>query len=226
MSGMPTMLSLWEMRTHGQAALRVLGISFGASERATDLLVWSHAVDGGAVEFLVEHEDRIRSSADAPLTVVEESPRSVALDAHDQSLLTVGPAAIDLAVALAASEGSGSVVVRNSFGDRFAPALAWWGATRDVVTRVTTATGGWRADRDALRPCDDRSTDLVVEAAGSGQGGGEGPVIEVAARLAAAQRHGHPTEAAAAERFLELGHRLWLPTSARSRTQGSEGDQS
>lgn len=225
MSGMPTMLSLWEMRTHGQAALRVLGVPFGASERAMELLVWSHAVDGGAVEFLVEHEDRIRAGADAVLTVVEESSRSIVLDAHGQSLLTAGAAAVDLAVAFAVSEGSGSVVVGNAFGDRFAPALAWWGATRDVVTRVTTATGGWWADGDGLHPCDERSSGLEV-VAGDSSRGPEGPVIEVAERLAAAQRHGHPTEPAAAQRFLELGHRLWLPTSARSRAQGSEGDQS
>ncbi len=216
-----TMLSAWEMRTHGQAALRVVGVPFGGSERAMQMLVWSHAVQGGAVEFLIEHTDRLAPTV--ALNVVVESSTEITLDANGQSLLTAGPAAIDLAVAMAVSEGSGTVVVQGTFGYRFGAEMAWRGAANGTPTEVTTPEATWRATGRELLIANGHGSDLTIRCGPAVTHFGE--PVDVANRLAAAERRGYRTETNAAARFLELGHRLWLPSSARSRAQGSEGDQ-
>ncbi len=221
MAAMMTMLSAWEMRTHGQAALRVVGVPFGGSERAMQMLVWSHAVQGGAVDFLIENTDRLAPTT--ALDVIVESSTDITLNANGQSLLTAGPAAIDLAIAMSVSEGSGAVVVRDTFGYRFGAEMAWRGAAHGTPTEVITPEATWQAAEHELLIADGNGADLTVRCGPTFTRSGE--PVDVAGQLTAADRCGYPTEAAMATRFLELGHQLWLPSSARSRAQGSEGDQ-
>ena len=225
------MLSAWEMRTHGQAALRVLGVPFGASERAVEMVVWAHAVQSGAVEFLIDQQEQIRESAGRSFDVLHEDDCVADLDANGQSVFTAGPAAIDLATALASRHGTSLVTVSNVSGTAFAAGLAHLGMTRGFGCKVTGPEGGWLAhplsglvEIAQTNPtlnihCSRQAESIDDEMAGSER-------IEVDTLLSRAEREGYRTDASAGEVFLDLGHRLWLPTSEHSRAQGSGGDKS
>jgi hypothetical protein len=219
------MLSDWEMKTHGQGALRVLGVPFGVSERAMELFVWAHAVQRGVVEYLVAHQADIRSTADAAISVLHEEGQVAELDANGQTIFTVGPAAIDLCCALTDAHESSSVSVANVRGLQFAAELASRAADNGLTCTVTGPLGSWHAGPGAgLTSIDVRSENLVVTCARNPLAAGGEP-IDVVHLRATAQREGYPTENGAGQTFLDLAHRLWLPSSERSRAQGSEGDK-
>ncbi|MFT7474234.1 MAG: hypothetical protein ACI81L_001159 [Verrucomicrobiales bacterium] len=219
------MLSEWEMKTHGQGALRVLGVPFGVSERAMELFVWAHAVQRGAVEYLVASQVDIRATAGAEISVLHEEGSIAQLDANGQTIFTVGPAAIDLCCALTDTHASSSVSVTNVSGLQFAAELASRGADKGLACTVTGPLGSWCAGPVVgLTRIDASSDDLVITCALDPLLAGGEP-IDVSRVRATAQREGYPTESGAGQTFLDLAHQLWLPTSERSRAQGSEGDK-
>jgi hypothetical protein len=219
------MLSEWEMKTHGQGALRVLGVPFGASERAMELLVWAHGVQRGVVEYLMAAHADIRSTSGTKISVLQEEGPVAALDANGQSIFTAGPGAIDLCCALAIGHGTSSVTVANARGVQFAAELANRAAGHGLTCTVTGSRGSWHADPSAgLMSIEALSDDLVVRCTRESSTV-DGDPIDVAHHRATAQREGYPTDSVAGQAFLDLGHQLWLPTSERSRAQGSEGDK-
>ena len=225
------MLSAWEMRTHGQAALRVLGVPFGASERAVEMVVWAHAVQAGAVEFLIDQQEQIRERAGRSFDVLHEDDCVADLDGNGQTIFTAGPAAIDLATALASRHGTSVVTVSNVFGGAFSAGLAHRGMTRGFGCKVTGPEGGWFAHPSSgLTEIAQTNTTLNIHCSRQAESIDDemasGERIEVDTLLSLAERDGYRTDVSAGEAFLDLGHRLWLPTSERSRAQGSGGDKS
>ncbi len=222
-----TLLSEWEMKTHAQGALRVLGLPFGVTDRAMELLVWAHGVQGGTVEFLVARQDEVQASANERIAVVDEDNTSAELDANGQTIFAVGPAVIDLACAMSTAAGKGCVTAANVLGTEFSAELAHRGASRGVHCLVTTSEGGWLGTPDGqLRSVPNTSPELTVTCGETTHHAAGGRVVDVADRLASAQSEGYPTDPEAATAFLALGHKLWLPSSERSRAQGSGGDKS
>ncbi len=192
-------LSEWEVRVHGAGALRVMGVPFGVTDSATRVLWWNQAMNVPAIEWLIANEELVRASATSTLRITDNADRSITVDAGGQSLVTAGIAAFDVACAEAKTGVSSTVRLVNTAAVELASYFVSLGRQREITATVQT-----------------EQTTVIFRV-----GGNSGGVLDDSAALEDALRRGVTVEAEAAAEFLERGHQLWVPTSERSRSQGS-----
>ena len=262
-------LSQWEMRVHGAAAFRVLGLPFGLAESAARLLFWAQAVNGGSVEHFVSSADHIRRFSKSRTVLRKQDQVSVLLDAQGQHGWAAGLAALDLACAFAADADTGTAVVSNVFAASHCGGLAAQAARRGFVCllleRDTGANGllalpgspdrlfsyaardhGSLCQHLALDEPIQTMTDIGPPSASTNSNlhircksvasikDPEQLLLSIenacsvnltelqpSRAIESACRNGVAVEHDAARQFLAIGHQLWLPTSPRSRLQGS-----
>ena len=194
-----TRLSEWEVRVHGSGALRVMGVPFGLAESAARVLWWNQAMQVPAIEWLMANEEAVRLATASTLRLVDNADQSITVDAGGQSILTAGFAAFDVACAEGRTGLPSTVHLVNTTGVELANYFPALGRQREINSAVRTepATVTFRV------------------------GGDSASSTEEAAFLEDAFRRGVEVESTAAAKFLDRGHQLWVPTSERSRSQGS-----
>ncbi len=192
-------LSEWEVRVHGANALRVMGIPFGVTDSAARVLWWNQAMDVPAIEWLVANEEAVRASATSTLGIIDNADQSITVDAGGQSVVTAGIAAFDLACADAKPGEPSTVQLVNTKAVELANYFLALARQREISATVHTepATVTFHVGGNVEVEPDD------------------------SASLQDALRRGVEVEAEAAVEFLDRGHQLWVPTSERSRSQGS-----
>lgn len=194
-----TRLTEWEVRIHGAGALRVMGIPFGVTDSAARVLWWNQAMNVPAIEWLMANEETVRASATSPLRITDNAAQSITVDANGQSVITAGIAAFD--VACAEVQGAVPLTVRlvNTVGVEMADYFVALGRQRKIDTAVRT------------------EPTAVTFTVGGEVGGGRADIFLLEDALC----RGVAVEAQAAIEFLNRGHQLWVPSSERSRAQGS-----
>ena len=192
-------LSEWEVRVHGAGALRVMGIPFGVTDSATRVLWWNQAMNVPAIEWLVANEEAVRASATSTLGVIDNADQSITVDAGGQSVVTAGIAAFDVACAEAKTGVPCTVHLVNTTAVELANYFLALGRQRGISATVHT-----------------EPATVTFHVGGNVEVGPDD-----SASLEDALRRGVEVEAEAAVEFLDRGHQLWVPTSERSRSQGS-----
>jgi hypothetical protein len=104
-----------ELRRLAQGALHSSGIPLGVAEDSAGHVVFAQGVDGNGVETLLRQLDRGVLGAEAP-AIVASTRSAYMLDAHGASALVVAPSMLDLALAKAAKNMAGAVLVRGAVG--------------------------------------------------------------------------------------------------------------
>ena len=194
-----TRLTEWEVRIHGAGALRVMGVPFGVTDSAARVLWWNQAMNVPAIEWLMANEETVRASATSPLRITGNTAQSITVDANGQSVITAGIAAFDVACAEVQAAVPLTVRLVNTVGVEMADYFVALGRARKIDTAVRT------------------EATAVTFTVGGEVGGGRADIFLLEDALC----RGVAVEAQAAIEFLNRGHQLWVPSSERSRAQGS-----
>ena len=176
-----------------------MGVPFGVAESAVRVLWWNQAMQVPAIEWLMANEEAVRLATASTLRLVDNADQSITVDAGGQSTMTAGVAAFDVACAEARNGQPSTVHLVNTTGVELANYFPALGHQREInsTVRIEPATVTFNV------------------------GGESASRTEDAAFLEDALRRGVAVKAVAAARFLDRGHQLWVPTSERSRAQGS-----
>ena len=152
-----------------------------------------------AIEWLMANEETVRAAATSPLRIADSAARSITVDANGQSVLTAGIAAFDVACAEVQVAVPLTVHLVNTVGVEMAHYFVALGRQRKVAATVRTEQAA------------------VTFTVGGEVGAGRTDT----SLLEDALRRGVAVEAQTAIEFLNRAHRLWVPSSERSRAQGS-----
>tara|TARA_B100001123_G_scaffold449915_1_gene617465 strand:+ start:1122 stop:1937 length:816 start_codon:yes stop_codon:yes gene_type:complete len=260
-------LSEWELRIHSHSAFRVLGVPFGIAESASRIFCMAEMVRGGAVEYLVRSQEKIFSSAEDRVAINKISEEIFSVDAHDQTIFTVGESILDLATLGALKNGLGAVVVENINAPKFSTWISCAASKKgffSVVNYRSGDEGGMYSISSPVTPGEiyegpaksmvkltdtlqgifdenifntgkvnmltlfclslDKGKSIVHDIEQKNEEG-KFVKLDVDNRYSKAYRYGIFLETKTADSFLNLGRSIWLPTSDRSRNQGSIGIQ-
>jgi hypothetical protein len=114
-SGKALIVAPIELQRLAQGALHGSGVPLGVAEHSAGHVVFAQAVDGSGVDTLLRHLDRGAFGEKAP-AIVASAPSAYVLDAYGASALLVAPSTLDLAIAKAARDKAGAVLVRGAVG--------------------------------------------------------------------------------------------------------------
>jgi hypothetical protein len=129
-----------ELHRLAQGALHGSGVPLGVAEHSAGHVVFAQAVDGGGVETLLRHLERGVRDVEAP-AIVASAPSVYVLDAHGASALLAAPSTLDLAVAKAARDKAGAVLVRGAVGGAAIADIVLDGAERGLLALLTWDDG-------------------------------------------------------------------------------------
>ena len=109
-------VSMGEIPRIGLDVLRGLGLGYSIAWRGREMIAWSEAVHGCALKYMRLNSAKLVEAHKLGFEILEERTVSIRVNARGQSLLTIGPRAIDLAVACARRGSVGCVKLENVNG--------------------------------------------------------------------------------------------------------------
>ncbi|MGY4647032.1 hypothetical protein [Mycobacterium sp. URHB0021] len=148
-----------ELRRYAPDALKMVGIPAGQADDCADLLTWTEAVVGGAVQFVQRNRARLLWTPRPRARVVSETPGEVVVAARAGSLLELGIPIFDFICAEARTHRQRLVRVNSTYGLVFLDYLTARCAHRGVVIDIQIVTGG-----DQSPESTDPVLDLAVHA--------------------------------------------------------------
>src|SRR5262245_16797776 len=123
MSASYVRLAVPEIRRMAPDALRMLGLPMGQAEEASEAVVWTEAVVGGALRFLRLHSARLLWVPRPRVALYRQGRSAWLVDARGGSLLEFGRRITDFARCEASSATPVTLRVRNTYGAVFVPYL-------------------------------------------------------------------------------------------------------
>lgn len=91
-----TTIAVPELRRYAPDALRMLGIPLGQADETAELLTWTEATGGRAIEFVRRHRARLLWKPRPRARIVSDGPEELVVDARGASLLELGVRLADL----------------------------------------------------------------------------------------------------------------------------------
>lgn len=136
-------VSLAEISREGPWALRALGYSFYAADRATRMLVWTEAVHRIGLKFLHLADPDIRRAASGASRLDYMNQGGIRyVNAKGRCILDAGPPTMDLVTVDARKNGYGHAVIEDVSGLCMAEALSEIALNRDLGFMFVYASGG------------------------------------------------------------------------------------
>lgn len=200
---MTTTIAVPELRRYAPDALRMLGIPPGQADETADLLTWTEATGGHALEFVRRNRARLLWAPRPRARIVGDRTDALVVDARGASLLEFGVRLADLVCAETLCPKPRAVQVVSVWGTPFAAYLCAFAAERGVEVSAE-----WAPDPDGL----DRPRELSLR----GRSTAPRPVNDDPAYRASVAQ-GIPLIDEDFAEITQLFEMLRVPTSERSR---------
>lgn len=199
-----TTIAVPELRRYAPDALRMLGIPIGQADETAEMLTWTEATGGGALEFVRRHRARLLWKPRPRARIVADSPQALVVDARGTSLLELAVRLADLVCGESLRPEPRPVRVVAVWGDPFVPYLRAISAERGIDVAADLAP-----DPDGL----DLPRELWL------RGHPTTPrAVDADPAYRAAQARGIPLSEEDFTEVTQLFEMLRVPTSERSRS--------